>query len=332
MTRYLPLLALLLLLHLQVALLLQEQARERLPWVQEQESQELEETSRVQGLGCGANRSLTFLLADSRSHPSLLGALGLEEGWRGGVLVSPQVALLVSYSCYHSHPQEELVHPGAGGVSEQELESLVLSWHRGHLSGVGGRDTATAEGLRLGRDSLCEEGEVSCLPELSTTSLQSLVLGPPSPGAVLLYTSPHCTHCTAASHVLHTVQRLLRPLGPLGLRFYMVDATRNDLPVQLTALSFPTVLVFPEHRKTESRVFPTDKELNTTNLLAFIVSNLSPSTRLRLALGSCSPSCLARLRLAASAALGRLHSIARRRPAVARWGMEETVGCFKFKL
>ena len=65
----------------------------------------------------------------------------------------------------------------------------------------------------------------------------------------------------------------------LSCRFYTVDATRNDLPVQFTALSYPTVLVFPQHRKAESRVFPLTEELNTTNLLSFILSNLTPAAR-----------------------------------------------------
>ena len=77
---------------LQVALMLQEEGRERRP---EEEPLHLEEASRVTGLGCHSNRSLSFLLADSGTHGSLLQALGLEEGWRGAVLVSPQVLLLL---------------------------------------------------------------------------------------------------------------------------------------------------------------------------------------------------------------------------------------------
>ena len=42
-------------------------------------------------------------------------------------------------------------------------------------------------------------------------------------------------------------------------------------------LSTPNqVLVFPPHKKAESRVFPVKEEFNTTNLLTFIVSNLTP--------------------------------------------------------
>jgi len=158
--------------------------------------------------------------------------------------------------------------------------------------------------------------EVSRLREVSVSSLEEVV-SPSTPGAVVLYTSPFCTHCTVASHVVHTVQRLLHPVHLLGIRFFTVDATRNDLPVQFTALSYPTVLVFPQHRKAESRVFPLAEELNTTNLLSFILSNLTPAARLRLALSSCSPSCLGKLRLRARDGLARLAARARTRPGLA---------------
>jgi len=256
--------------------------------------------SNVTGLACDSNRSLNMILADTVLHSALLGALGLPQGWEGGVIVSPG---------------EETVAPGeAGGLAEEQLEALVSNWHRqGEALGKPGLRSSEAEG--------CPPAElnqpISCIPRLNSATFQALVDDrEPSRGAVVFYTSTFCAHCTAASFVVHTVQQLLEPLGDLGLSFYIIDATTNDLPVYLTALSFPTVLVFPSHSKAESRVFPVKEEFNTTNLLTFIVSNLPPSIRLRLALSTCSSSCLSRLRLDASSALGRLASIARRRPSV----------------
>ena len=45
------------------------------------------------------------------------------------------------------------------------------------------------------------------------------------------------------------------PVSSPSARFYTVDGTRNDLPIQLTALSYPTVLVFPENRCQLMRLF-----------------------------------------------------------------------------
>lgn len=300
-----------------VGLLIKEEARERSqqPPVEGWHGEDRE--SRVAGLGCDTNRTLGIFLVDNQKYSSLLYSLGLESGWEGGVILTPT---------------EESIIADQGGVTESALEDLVISWHSGtRVTRPGLRSTHHTGGfIRMGRETpspapgpvvppLCDPAMGgSCLAELDTHSLKSLVLGASSPGAVVFYTSPFCTHCTVVSHVFHTVQRILRPLDHLGLRFHTVDATRNDLPVQFTALSYPTVLVFPEHRKAESRLFPVGKELNTTNLLTFIVSNLSPSTRLRLALSSCSLTCLTKLRLSASAAIARLGNIAMRRPGLAR--------------
>ena len=215
-----------------------------------------------------------MLLADSELHGTLLGALGLPEHWEGGVIISPG---------------REAVAPGEDGVlSEDHLESLVARWHQqGEAIGK--------PGLRSSEEGGCAskglEHSTSCIPQLNSASFQSMVGGKSSTGAVVFYTSKFCAHCTTASYVVHTVQQLLEPLGDLGLIFYTIDATINDLPVHLTALSYPTVsnhqcakylltpnqvLVFPPHKKAESRVFPVKEEFNTTNLLTFIVSNLTP--------------------------------------------------------
>ena len=180
--------------------------------------------STVAGLACGSNRSLTMILADTLLHGALLGALGLPQGWEGGVIVSPK---------------GESVIPGeAGGLAEVQLEALVARWHRqGEALGKPGLRSTETE------DCSSTEHHTSCIPRLNSATFQALVGEETSRGAVVFYTSSFCAHCTAASYVVHTVQQLLDPLGDLGLNFYVIDATTNDLPVYLSALSFPTVSV-----------------------------------------------------------------------------------------
>jgi hypothetical protein len=45
-----------------------------------------------------------------------------------------------------------------------------------------------------------------------------------------------------------------------------------------------------------SRVFPVRKELNLTNLLSFILANLGPENRLKLALFNCDTACRNKVR------------------------------------
>ena len=92
----------------------------------------------------------------------------------------------------------------------------------------------------------------------------------------------------------------------------MMESTRNDPPVQLTALAYPSVIFFPRGRPEQSRVFPSYKELNISSLLTFVLSNLSPQQRLVLALSSCDAKCLAKLRLTAASKLSSLENTRRR--------------------
>lgn len=165
-----------------------------------------------------------MILADTLLHGALLGALGLPQGWEGGVIVSPK---------------GESVIPGeAGGLAEVQLEALVARWHsQGEALGKPGLRSTETE------DCSSTEHHTSCIPRLNSATFQALVGEETSRGAVVFYTSSFCAHCTAASYVVHTVQQLLDPLGDLGLNFYVIDATTNDLPVYLSALSFPTVSV-----------------------------------------------------------------------------------------
>ena len=70
------------------------------------------------------------------------------------------------------------------------------------------------------------------------------------------------------------------------IKFVTIDAAHNDLPWEFTALSVPTVLFFPAssgnvaESKSDTRVFPSSKTLTTSNLLNFVLANLSPQDRL----------------------------------------------------
>jgi hypothetical protein len=43
---------------------------------------------------------------------------------------------------------------------------------------------------------------------------------------------------------------------------------------------FPSLVIFPQNLKSESRKFPSDMPINSANVLWFILANLTPSQRL----------------------------------------------------
>jgi len=266
----------------------------------------------ISGLSCADNRSLSIYTVDfgPGGHGSLADALGVQKSDDPKlVIVSPEEEALVEIE---TNSQD----------FRQSLENLLVAWHNGELVGQPGlRSSERGDSVLHGTDSDCDdlEGDLSCVREVTRDSFHSDVLSSSS-STVLFYTSNFCSHCTAVSHVFHSVSRLLG--GIPGIQFRMMDATRNDLPWQFTALAYPTVLIFPQKSKDNSRVFPTYKELNTTNLLAFIVSNLSPEVRLKLALKSCDSVCLAKVRLTATDTLANLERLARRRSIMGRRGVK----------
>ena len=71
-----------------------------------------------------------------------------------------------------------------------------------------------------------------------------------------------------------------------------MDASRNDLPWQFTALSVPSVLFFPAGGEEETRAFPSTKALSVRNLLSFLVANLPRRDRTRLSVALCDDDCI----------------------------------------
>lgn len=273
-------------------------------WGRGSSAQYWAETDPVSGLGCKNNRSLNILMVDSRSQGGLhllADSLGLD--------LSHLPALAVI-----SVAEESLSLVSTVAETQNLTEALqgaLLSWHSGQAESTNGlRSSDRSSRVQLGRDCSSGQAEVSCLQQVTRDNFQSEILQS-NQSTVLLYTSSFCSQCSVTAHVVHSVNRILA--GVEDIQFRMVDTTRNDLNWQFTALAYPSVIFFPSKRKENSRVFPTNKELNSTSLLNFILSNLSPEQRLRLALNSCDNNCVAKLKLHASHKLKTLDHFIKRR-------------------
>jgi len=281
-------------------------------WVDQGNTDVSESKDIISGLSCADNRSLSIYTVDigPGGHGSLADALGVE------VDEDPKIVIV-------SPDDETAVELETNSKTfRHDLEQALLSWHGEGIVGQPGlRSSDRGHGVLHGTDSDCDGlgSHLSCVKEVTRDTFHEEVLANTST-TVLFYTSNFCSHCTVVSHVFHSVSRLLVDIP--GIQFRMMDATKNDLPWQFSALAYPTVLIFPQHRKDNSRVFPTYKELNTTNLLAFIVSNLTPEVRLKLALKSCDSVCLAKVHLSATNSLANLERLARRRSIMGRRGRD----------
>ena len=147
-------------------------------------------------------------------------------------------------------------------------------------------------------------GNLSHIEEITGQNFHETVMDKEL-NVVLLYQTKSCAFCTAASSAaaaFHSVMRIVTGGGGSGdhspgskkrpngiqskIKFVTIDAAHNDLPWEFTALSVPTVLFFPAssgnvaESKSDTRVFPSSKTLTTSNLLNFVLANLSPQDRL----------------------------------------------------
>ncbi|XP_058120089.1 uncharacterized protein LOC131286458 [Anopheles ziemanni] len=95
---------------------------------------------------------------------------------------------------------------------------------------------------------------------------------------VVSFYSTQCAFCNILSHHLLTVSRLLRQQP--ALEFVRIDGDRNELGWEYTMDVFPSLIIFPNGRKSESRIFPHTLKVNVPNVVGFVLSNLTPSERL----------------------------------------------------
>lgn len=95
---------------------------------------------------------------------------------------------------------------------------------------------------------------------------------------VVLFYSVQCALCSLLSQSVLMTSKILSNLTDID--FVRIDGDRNDLPWQYTMEKFPSLILFPANRKSESRIFPSTLEVNVQNILGFVLANLDRPHRL----------------------------------------------------
>ncbi|KAF7265238.1 hypothetical protein GWI33_021346 [Rhynchophorus ferrugineus] len=102
---------------------------------------------------------------------------------------------------------------------------------------------------------------------------------------VVMYYSKQCSFCNGVAYTFLTLARKLSFVP--NIQFARIDGDLNILPWEYTMEKYPTILFFPMFKKEETRVFPADLQLNLSNLLNFILSNVDSGTRLNVMYSLC---------------------------------------------
>uniref|UniRef100_A0A182NU03 Thioredoxin domain-containing protein n=1 Tax=Anopheles dirus TaxID=7168 RepID=A0A182NU03_9DIPT len=284
------------------------------------QEQSLDYYSAIGGLSCKHNKTLTFISMDSNLYHAFAERLGVdvlsEPNRTVAFIVDP--AEESSYALrdqINLHTMARFVHDYYNRTLERFLRSSNI--HYQHTHSFDAREYVRQDQLYLDRHrAMLDEkakveetlkqkatnsgapAEASVAPsaaaaaapesvrapreyhrvkEIYSSNFQRTVLDSNRTVVVSFY-SAQCAFCYIQAHHLLTVSRMLRHQPDLW--FVRIDGELNDLPWEYTMDVFPSLIIFPKGRKAESRIFPESLKINVPNLIAFILSNLTPSERL----------------------------------------------------
>ncbi|XP_065361099.1 uncharacterized protein LOC135954794 [Calliphora vicina] len=102
---------------------------------------------------------------------------------------------------------------------------------------------------------------------------------------IALIYSPDCALCGNIQHSFMQLSLSLRHI--VDLKFIRINVMDNDLPWQYNMPFLPALLVFPENRFSESRLFPSHLKPDIRNVFGFILSQLTAHQQVRLVLAVC---------------------------------------------
>uniref|UniRef100_A0A8C7JWL5 Thioredoxin domain containing 11 n=1 Tax=Oncorhynchus kisutch TaxID=8019 RepID=A0A8C7JWL5_ONCKI len=232
-----------------------------------------QEAGGIKGLRCRTNKTLRFYILDSALHWPLavrLGALGNNEMGGGGL---GELGKLLgngtgdgaqSFATIVNLKDEVhyvLDHRGNATVTES-LELFIRNFSTSH---------SPLQRRLVGRREEEERPQKRPLiSELTTTSFLTTVMDPHR-DVVLFYYSQWCGYCSVLNHVIIQLARMFR--GNSTVTIARVNVARNDLPWEFMVDHFPSVLLFPRHRKHLSVKFPEDTPITLPTLLRFILKH-----------------------------------------------------------
>nr|XP_022917657.1 thioredoxin domain-containing protein 11 [Onthophagus taurus]XP_022917658.1 thioredoxin domain-containing protein 11 [Onthophagus taurus] len=94
---------------------------------------------------------------------------------------------------------------------------------------------------------------------------------------IIFFYTKHCAFCSGISYKLLKVAKMLENVE--HLTFGRIDGDLNTLPWEFTMEKLPTLLFFPDEKKSETRVFPKSTPITVSTLINFILTNLSPTLK-----------------------------------------------------
>ncbi|KAF5280834.1 hypothetical protein FQR65_LT14941 [Abscondita terminalis] len=218
-------------------------------------------TNNISGLGCKTNSSLSFIALDSVRYFHFAQKLGIDIS----LFKDKSAAVIINQKAETHHILNE-------GVNDETIREFInnftiTSLPRSYNSEV----TINYKSIRKKDIS-----DINLL-ELNAETFLPVVMQE-NKAVIVFYYSKQCSFCSGISYTFLTVAKMFQSIN--SIRFTRVDGDMNILPWAFTMDRYPTIIFFPSKSKSESRVYPRDIPTTISNLVSFILVNLSPSLKL----------------------------------------------------
>uniref|UniRef100_U5ESM9 Putative thioredoxin-like protein n=1 Tax=Corethrella appendiculata TaxID=1370023 RepID=U5ESM9_9DIPT len=123
--------------------------------------------------------------------------------------------------------------------------------------------------------------------EINSHEFNEIVINSNKTVIVFFYSS-QCAFCNLLTQNLLQISKILRQQP--NLDFVRIDGDKNDLNWEFSMELYPSLIIFPNGRKSESRIFSVKNKVNIQNIIGFILSNLDRPMRLHAILLICNNS------------------------------------------
>lgn len=244
------------------------------------------------GLGCVTNKTLGFIAIDSLMYQSFTESLGINafNETHATVIMIVEAQEENIYVLNHQLSKREnemstinkkMIYEFIKDYSESKLRRYLRSPLEKEISSSEDCVNKTDDAGR----------RVICVPEVTTLTFNEIVLDD-SRDVLILYYTPWCVFCSAIASTFLTVAKFFT--GIEGILFARLNADANNLPFEYSVDRYPTLMLFPSKRKSESVTFPANMPITTSSLLQFVLANVQEKVKYQSSFQLCNRECLKR--------------------------------------
>lgn len=242
------------------------------------------------GLGCKANKTLKFLAIDSILYPGFAESLGID-------IFNETHATLAFIIESHQENIYLLNHQVASSccssstINKRAFYEIIKNYTDNKLV----RYLRSSTDKSVSSSEQCLKGlgndQIICVPEIHSNNFKEIALSPKR-DVLVMYFTPWCGYCSTVAHIYLSVAKYFQNID--GILFTRINGDTNDLPFEYNVDKYPTIMLFPAYRKSETVTFPSTRSITQSNLLGFILTYAQPSVKLQIALSLCDVNCLLR--------------------------------------